>query len=182
LSLRSWKCRSSACRTVAAAEVAQQPQQVGFAHLGEKTCERRRLVRELGLEPCQVDVEGRRHVEARAVGEVEDVDRVHLHPFGLDPQLHQQLAGQRLGVAEQRIEMGRGVEGVAAAPEGAAIAARHVVLLDQQHPRAVPRQQVAGDQSADPRTDHHHVVGGVRRPPQAAEQSLHSAAPSAGAF
>src|SRR6185295_4190620 len=92
-----------------------------------------------------------------------------------DPQLFEQPAGERLLVAEQRIEMGRGVEGVAAAAEGAAIAADHVVLLDQQNLHSGARQEVARDQASHSGADQDRVVPGIGGGTKAAEAALHEA-------
>ena len=91
---------------------------------------------------------------------MEGVDRVHPHPFGAQAQLGEAFAGNGGGVAEQRIKMGRGVETITGAAEGAAITTHHVVLLDQQDGGAQSGQLHGGKKPADARADHYHVVRG----------------------
>ena len=77
----------------------------------------------------------------------------------------QQFSGKRGGIAEQRIEVGGGVEDEAVAAKGGAESAQHVVALQQQHFQAAARQQVGAEQPADPAADEDRVVvRGVSRP------------------
>src|SRR5262249_41826560 len=70
-------------------------------------------------------------------------------------------------------------EGVAAPPEGAAVATHHVVLLDQQHRQPLPGEQVGRDQAADAGADHHRVVGRVGQAAERPERPLHGSPPPA---
>src|SRR5215813_678789 len=58
------------------------------------------------------------------------------------------------------------IEREALAPERAAIASNHVVLLDQQHSEAGARQEVSCDQAPDPGAYDDCIIRAVRAFPQ----------------
>src|SRR5678816_1142017 len=69
--------------------------------------------------------------------------------------------------------MSAGIEGVAVAAEGAAVASHHVVLLDQQHLETVTSEQVGANQTADAGADYNGVIGRQGFGSESAESPRH---------
>src|SRR5262245_40772527 len=86
------------------------------------------------------------------------VNRIHLDPAVPDTQLRKQPSRDRRRITEQWIKVRRGIERVALAPEGAAIAADHVMLLDEQYPQPSPSEQIRANQTSNASADDHGVV------------------------
>ena len=147
---------------LATAEVIQQTVEVCVARFQKEFIQRIRFMRKGRLELVDVLVEISGHRKAAAIRKMKVIDRVHLHPARPRSELFEHRAGDRHRIAEQRVKVRRRVEGKGAAMECAAVAANHVVLLDQQHRQAVTRQQAGANQAANTRTDHDDVVGGLR--------------------
>src|SRR5262249_49921863 len=103
-------------------------------------------------------IEVSRNSKARTIGKMEVVDRIHLDPTVVDAQVEEQLAGNRLGISEQRVEVGGGVEGVTLATKRAAISADHIVLFNEQHAQPLTRKQVRADQTTNARADNDGLI------------------------
>src|SRR4051794_23748122 len=89
---------------------------------------------------------------------MEMVHRVHFDPFGFDPETSEQLAGDRVAVAEQRIKMAGRIELEALAGERTAITADDIMLFDQQHLDARLSEKIGARQSGYPTPDDDGVV------------------------
>ncbi len=93
---------------------------------------------------------------------MELIHRIYAFPFEMYAQLLDYLAGECLGVTQQGIEMGTGVEQIVFAPKRTAIAAQQVMLLHHQDAQSLADQTVGGDQAGDAGADYHAVIAGVR--------------------
>src|SRR5215471_2124588 len=94
------------------AKIPHQSDQVGLAHQGKELVNIFRLVPELTLQRVEVGIKVSRHGKAGAIRKMEAIHGIHFYPIGRDAQLRQQRTGDGGCVAQQWVEMSRGVEGV----------------------------------------------------------------------
>src|SRR6266446_6222911 len=92
------------------------------------------------------------------IGEMKLIDRVHLNPGRINSQFHEEFACESRGIAQQRIEVSCSIEHKSFPLKSAAVAANHVVLLDEQHPQPRTGEQVGAQQSSHAGTDDDRVI------------------------
>ena len=167
---------------VMAAKEIQQPAEIRSSRQLEKPIQPIALIRKLLAQRREVPVEVRGDAEARAVGKVKAIDRIHLDPADRHPEIRQKSPRDGRWIPEERIEMRRGVERVPLPPERAAVAADHVVLLDDEDAQPGAGEEVGANEAADAGAGDDGVVR-LRRSAslEAAERPRHRSAPSAAA-
>src|SRR6185503_11596786 len=134
------------------------------------------FLREFFFEFVEVRIEVSGHRERGTIRKMKVIDRIHLHPAISHTEVTQQLAGNSLRITEQRIKVSCCIERKTLATEGAAIAADHVMLFNEQHAQPFTRQKICADQTADTGSDNHGIVRSLRRlAAQSFEQPFHNA-------